>query len=261
MENIKVIGKYLRSCISEGTYAIKSLKNNSSNPIKTITPEQLSNFKKYAQTIGVKQIGFTKIPNELIFKERAVRYENAIVLILEMDKESISKAPSIGAFKTVFETYDSLGIITNKLTQYLRDNNFYAQASHPLGGLVLYPPLAKKAGLGWLGKHGLLITPEYGARQRISAIFTNIENLPFSTENKHKWINEFCNSCNKCIRTCPPKAILDKPIIHKSKRETHIIREKCLPYFVDNYGCSVCLKDCVFSSKDYYTIKEYFVNT
>ena len=254
-----MIGKYLRSCISEGTYAIKSIKDNTNKPSKTITPEQLSEFKKYAESLGVKQIGFTKIPRELIFKERAVQYENAIVLLLEMDKESISEAPSIGTFKTVFETYDSLGIITNKLTKYLRDNNFYAQASHPLGGLVLYPPLAKKAGLGWLGKHGLLITPQFGARQRISAIFTNIENLPFNEENEHAWINDFCNSCNKCIRTCPPKAILGEPIIHKSKRETHIIRAKCLAYFVDNYGCSVCLKDCVFSSKNYYSIKEHFV--
>ena len=171
MQNIKVIGRYLKNCISEGTYAIKSLKENSNSPKSTISTDQLLAFKNYALSLGVKEIGFTKIPRELIFKERAIRYDNAIVLILEMDKESISNAPSIETFKTFFETYDSLGVITNKLTKYLREQNFYAQASHPLGGLVLYPPLAQKAGLGWLGKHGLLITPQFGARQRISAIF------------------------------------------------------------------------------------------
>jgi len=259
MANIKVIGKYLRSCISEGTKAIKSIKKNSKTPKNIITEIELDAFKEYAKTIGVKKIGFTKVSKELIFKERAISYENAIVLLMEMDKKSISKAPSLETFKTVFETYDSLGIATNKLTDDLREHNFYAQASHPLGGLVLYPPLAKKAGLGWLGKHGLLISPEFGARQRISAIFTNIENLPINDENEHKWISKFCDTCNKCIRTCPAHAILEIPIIHESKRETHIERSKCLPYFVENQGCSVCLKECVFSGSNYYKIKEKFL--
>lgn len=258
LQNIKVIGKYLRSCIKEGEFAINSIKNNNKDCSNSITTEQLKNFKEYAKAIGFDGIGFVKIPRELIFKERAVCYDNAIVLIKEMDKTAISKAPSILTLKSVFETYDTLGIITNKLTNYLRKNNFYAQASHPLGGLVLYPPLAQKAGLGWLGKHGLLITPEFGSRQRISAIFTSINNLPYNNDNKHKWIEQFCNTCNKCLRKCPPKAILDKPIIHASKRETHIDRSKCLPYFNENYGCSICLKECVFSYNDYYKIKTNF---
>ena len=259
MQNIKVIGKYLKSCIKQGEIAISSINKNTKTHKKAITQEQLNDFVKYAESLGIKQIGYTKIPRELIFKERAIRYDNAIVLIKEMDKDKIAKAPSIETFKTVFETYDTLGIITNKITNYLRDNNFYAQASHPLGGLVLYPPLAKKAGLGWLGKHGLLITPQFGARQRISTIFTSIENLPFNEGNEHAWIEQFCDSCNKCIRKCPPKAILDKPIIHPSKRETHITRSKCLPYFNENKACSICLKECVFSYANYYKIKDNFI--
>jgi len=258
MQNIKVIGKYLKSCIKQGEIAVNSINNNVASPKNSISEEQLANFVKYAESLGVKQIGYTKIPKELIFKERAIRYDNAIVLIKEMDKEKIAKAPSIETFGAVFETYDTLGIITNKLTDYLRNNNFYAQASHPLGGLVLYPPLAQKAGLGWLGKHGLLITPQYGARQRISAIFTSIDNIPVTDNNDHDWIRQFCEKCNKCIRKCPPKAILDKPVIHASKRETHIIRSKCLPYFNENKGCSICLKECVFSYADYYKVKNNF---
>lgn len=258
LKNIKIIGKHLRSCIKEGELAIKSLEDNNDNFINSITVQQLNAFKKYAKTLGINDVGFAKIPRQLIFKERAICYENAIVLIKEMDKDAISKAPSIATFKTVFETYDSLGILTNKLTDYLRKNNFYAQASHPLGGLVLYPPLAQKAGLGWLGKHGLLITPGFGSRQRISAIFTSITNLPYASNNEHQWIEEFCDKCNKCVRECPPKAIYDIPIIHSSKRETHIDRNKCLPYFNENYGCSICLKECVFSNIDYNTIKARF---
>ena len=260
LQNIKVVGKYLHSCIKEGELAIKSIEDNSENPTTSITTKQLNDFKEYGKSLGIDEIGFTKIPKQLIFKDRAVCYDNAIVFIKEMDKNTISKAPSIETLETVFETYDTLGILTNKLTDYLRKNNFYAQASHPLGGLVLYPPLAQKAGLGWLGKHGLLITPKFGSRQRIAAIFTNIDNLPYHNNNKHQWIEEFCNICNKCVRKCPPKAIFDTPIIHPSKRETHIDRSKCLPYFNNNYGCSICLKECVFSNLDYDEIKTKFDN-
>ena len=259
MENIKIIGKNLRSCISQGMYAVKSVKNNPVNPNNKITHAQLDDLKKYAQTLGIKHIGFTKVPPRLIFQQRGIRYDNAIVLIKEMDKQAISKAPGVETFKTVFETYDSLGIATNKLTAYLQSNNFYAQASHPLGGLVLYPPLAQKAGLGWMGKHGLLITPWFGSRQRISAIFTSAENLPFSDDNQHQWVGDFCEKCKKCIRTCPPNAILHKPVVHASGQQTHIVRAKCLPYFVHNHGCSVCLKDCIFSFKDYHSIKNRFL--
>jgi ferredoxin len=258
LKNYKTIGKFLRSSVSQGMLSIKSLKNNHADPTPEISPQQLKDFELKAKEYGVKAIAYTKIPPELIFQQRAINYDNAIVLIMEMDRSKIAKAPSLSTFKMVFQTYDELGIATNKLTELLRKNNFNAHGSHPLGGLVLYPPLAKKAGLGWLGKHGLLITPQCGSRQRISAIFTNIQNLPFSQSNEHEWIEKFCESCNICIKICPPKAILKTPIIHPSKRETHLDRSKCLPYFVNNHGCSICLKVCPFSNKEYHKIKDKF---
>lgn len=74
-----------------------------------------------------------------------------------------------------------------------------------LGGLVLYPPLAQKEGLGQIGKHGLLIEPKIGPRQRIPSILISFDNLPYSNSIEHQWIEEFCN---RCIKKCPPNAIL-----------------------------------------------------
>ena len=149
-------------------------------------------------------------------------------------------------------------IAENTIIDYLRQKGFGAQGGHPLGGLVLYPPLAVTAGLGWMGRHGLLITPGFGPRQRIAAIFTSIENLPIAENNPHSWISDFCDKCGRCIRTCPPKAIREHPVIHKSGRETHIIREKCLPVFVNQEGCTVCVKECTFSRSRYDDIHKSF---
>lgn len=251
LKNLPVVGKSLRSCVHQGVKAINTISENPKQSLKTIDASRLKEFEEFAKLQGIGALGYAKLPPYLIFKDRAVLYDTAIVLIMEMDKKAVLKAPSLETFKMVMSTYNNLGIITNLLTDKLRNMGFKAQASHPLGGLVLYPPLAVEAGLGWFGRHGLLITPHFGPRQRISAIFVNIDNLPFSQNNKHSWIGEFCESCGKCIRTCPTKAILDQPIEHKSGRKTHIIREKCLPAFVKQEGCTVCVKECAFTQANY----------
>lgn len=238
--------------------AIDTLKKNPSNPKKKITKAELKDVENYAKQIGIDLIGYAKVEPQNVFKEKCVLHENAIVLGMEMNKEKMDTTPSFKAIKEVMHTYNKLGILTNKLTKYLRKLGFAAHARHPLGGISLYPPLAQAAGLAWLGYSGLMISPEFGPRFRISAIYTNIENLPFAKENKHSWIEDYCKKCRKCIRSCPGKAILDEPIIHSSGRITHIIQEKCMPHFTNEYGCSICLKVCPFNNKDYYEIKKNF---
>jgi epoxyqueuosine reductase QueG len=126
-----------------------------------------------------------------------VLYDNAIILAMEMSKEIIDKAPSQATLNMVFDTYDGLGITANKLAAFLRDQGYAAQADHPLGGLVLFPPLAQKAGIGWVGKHGLLITQEYGPRVRLAAVYTNVENFPVAESNNHEWVGDYCEKCGK----------------------------------------------------------------
>jgi ferredoxin len=257
--NIFVVGLRLKSSVHQGMKAIESLRHNPRDPKSTVDAGDLRDFEKRARSLGIGAIGYARLPAELIFRERAVLYDNAIVLLKEMDRDSIARAPSVSTFRMVFETYDSLGKVINVLTEDLRQKGYGAQAGHPLGGLVLYPPLAARAGLGWMGRHGLLITPQFGPRQRIGAIFTSIGNLPFSNENPHAWIEGFCRKCGRCIRTCPPGAIRETPVVHESGRRTHIVREKCLPVFVSQQGCTVCVKECSFTRRSYEDIRRSYI--
>ncbi len=260
LKNMLVVGANLKSCVHEGMKTIKSVAKNPTTPKTDISGADLSAFQDFALRLGVGAVGFAKLPPHLIFRDRAVLFDSAIVMIMEMDQEAIAKAPSLATFKMVMQTYDTLGRITNRLTEKLREMGFGAQASHPLGGLVLYPPLGVEAGLGWLGRHGLLITPQFGPRQRIAAIFTSVQNLPFSRHSEHSWIAEFCQSCGRCIATCPSEAILKEPIEHDSGRKTQIERKKCLPIFVKNEGCTICVKECVFSKRSYNEVREGWQN-
>jgi epoxyqueuosine reductase QueG len=233
----------------------KSLKNNSSHPKDVADEDFFKELEEYAESLEVK-IGFTKLHQKHIFKDNAVLFDNVIILSMEMDKEKINQAPSVETGKMIMNTYNELGIRTNKLAEFIREKGFAAQASHPLGGAVSYPPLAFLAGMGWHGRHGLIITPEFGPRHRLSAILTNITNLPITGNNEYEWIAEYCTTCGRCIETCPGQAIYETPITHPDGRITHIDIEKCFPIFGKDHGCTVCVKECMFNRVGYIKLKE-----
>lgn len=237
----------LLSIIQNIHLSVDSIPRNPTHPEPTVSAEFLEKLREYAHSFRVDQLEYAKLPHDLIFQELGVFFDNAIILAMEMNKEDIEKAPSQATLNMVFDTYDELGKAANKITEFLRDHGYAAQADHPLGGLVLFPPLAQKAGIGWVGKHGLLITPKFGSRLRLAAVYTNIGNLPFADSNMHGWIEDYCKVCGICVQQCPPKAILDESVTHETGRITHISQQKCFEYFAQHYGCSVCVKVCPFS--------------
>ncbi len=232
-------------------YTVKSLNDNPYNPKTEASDKFIEKFERYAHSIGIDTIGYVKVSPSLIFKDKAILYKNAIILIMEMDKKTVDAAPSPETQEMGTVSYDELGKKTNELGKFLRENGFAALASHPAGGFVIYPPLTQKAGLGYTGRHGMLITPEFGPRQRISAIFTSIQNLPFSSVNEHGWIHYFCAKCGKCIKNCPGNAIIEEGSIKNGTLRTKIIKDLC-------HGCTICMRDCSFNRKEYAQIKGKF---
>ena len=68
---------------------------------------------------------------------------------------------------------------------------------------VLEKPLAAKAGLGWVGKHTLVLNEEAGSFFFLGEIFTDI---PF--EPNHDAAEDRCGACRACINVCPTGAII-----------------------------------------------------
>lgn len=235
--------------------SLKSVDKNPSQPATQSSQAAIAELEAFARSLGVADIGYARLSPELVFKNKAVLHENAIMLTMEMDKDKIGTSPSEQSFVEVHGTYHRLGVAANRMADFLRKRGYSAHAGHPLMGLALYPPLAQQAGLGYRGLHGLLITPRFGPRVRLAAVFTSIENLPFGRENPHQWIEEYCSLCKLCARECPPKAILEQPVAHANGLVTCTVNDRCFPYFMDNYGCSICIRVCPFQSQEYATLK------
>lgn len=235
-----------------------TLDENPPDPQTTITAEHLRNFEAQAHSYGIGAIGFTDLPLEAVFQEKAVLFTQVIVLVMEMDADKIARAPSPITFRMVMKSYYDLGQAVEKLVTYLRRHGYAAQGGHPLNGVTLYPLIAQRAGLGQLGANGLLISPQFGPRHRLAAIYTSISNLPNTATDEHTWVRTFCNWCRQCHRKCPSQAIYDQPIIRQSGTISHVDVERCFPVFADQYGCSICIKVCPFNLHPYEQIRDRF---
>lgn len=252
---VKRMLKYGKSAITSKV----SLRNNSQNPKETATKKFIEEFEQYAYSLGVSDMGYTKVPPELVFKDKVALYSNAIVLTLEMDEEKIKKAPSPETHVMIHNTYSDLDDIMHKLASFLRKNGFGAQVSLSRGGIAHYPLLVQNAGLGYRGKHGLAITTKLGPRQRAAVIFTSIDNLLICTENPHEWIKDYCETCGNCVRQCPTGAILTEEVRDENGYLKHLDTNKCMHAFANNHGCSICVKTCIFNNVPYETLRKKFL--
>jgi epoxyqueuosine reductase len=76
---------------------------------------------------------------------------------------------------------------------------------------VLERPLAEKAGLGWVGKHSLLLDEEAGSWFFIGELFLPIQ-LPLDEPKE-----EQCGSCVACLTICPTQAIVAPYVVDSRK--------------------------------------------
>jgi len=111
---------------------------------------------------------------------------------------------------------------------------------------VMEKPLAEAAGLGWQGKHTVLVSREFGSWLFLGAIFTSAALPP---DQPHA---ESCGSCTRCLDICPTKAF-PAPFQLDSRRclaylsvehKGPIPLEFRVPMGNRIYGCDDCLAVC-----------------
>ncbi len=252
--------KALRGALSELS---KSVKSNTSNPYiekTTISEADLNALCVYIEGLGISGIGYTQVNESHMFKDSVVLFKNAIVLTMEMARSEIDLAPSIRTNIEIFRTYYELGKAVNAISDFLRERGYNAQPIAAISNNLNLVVLAKDAGLGGFGKHGLLITETFGPSVRLAAVLTDIENLPKSDTTLHEWIPSFCDHCNACVKGCPAGAIYHTPIKFEDGSEAHIDYKKCALPFSKDFGCTLCIKNCTFYKTQYHKIKNSLEN-
>jgi len=111
--------------------------------------------------------------------------------------------------------------------------------------------VARDAGLGEIGRMGLLMTPRLGPRVRIAVVTTDWPLLP-EKPTRDPAVVDFCRLCLKCAENCPTGSIpFEDQQLVEDVRRWRINAETCFAYWnVIGTDCGRCMAVCPYSHPD-----------
>jgi len=119
-----------------------------------------------------------------------------------------------------------------------------------LSGVFSNKMAAHLAGLGWIGKSCLLVTPEVGPRARWATVLSD---APLEVTGEP--MEERCGDCGECVEICPPRAFTGRPFREEEPRDVRYAAHKCRRYFTKmektagSSVCGLCLYVCPHGRK------------
>jgi epoxyqueuosine reductase len=158
-------------------------------------------------------------------------------------------------------SYDILNIrlnqIASRLASLLQHEGYQAfpiAAAERANGEDMYGLLSHKlaahlAGLGWIGKSCLLVTPEVGPRVRWASVLTDAPLAPGQP------MAERCGTCTECVDICPPHAFTGRNFFSDEPREARYDADKCHAYlrqrkeYIGVRVCGLCVYVCPYGRK------------
>jgi epoxyqueuosine reductase len=116
-------------------------------------------------------------------------------------------------------------------------------------GPLLEKAWAERAGIGWIGKNGCLISQRFGSWVFLALVLTTAD-LPPDPPHVDR-----CGRCDRCLRSCPTDAVVAPRVVDA---------RRCIPYLTIEqwkpipkglgtapwaFGCDVCQDVCPWNSK------------
>jgi epoxyqueuosine reductase QueG len=202
--------------------------------------------KTLARRLGAPLVGVAELTEDALFQGCDPGLRHAICLGMPMDREEMSFAPQPRAAVEVMRTYRALAKVAIRLADEIRAMGWPARAyGNPNCTDILMIPLAVRAGLGELGKHGSLIGAAHGSNFRLAAVLTD---LPLALDRPVDiGVDDLCAVCRRCVEDCPPRAIFEDKQLVRGERKWYVDFDKCIPYFVKTHGCAICIEVCPWS--------------
>jgi ferredoxin len=232
------------------------LKTTPPDPVKT------SRFiSRWLKNTGAHSVGFTRLKDHHLYSHKGRgpssgapienNHPNAIAITVEMDHSMMKSAPLGTSVMESSEQYLRSGVLALKLAVFIRGMGYEATAHIDGRYEVVCPLVAVDAGLGTLGRMGLLMTPDLGPRVRISVVTTDLPLLPSDSKSDPTTMH-FCHLCKKCVVNCPAAAIPEGPMVKIDGSERwQIDSEKCYHFWtVSGTDCGRCISVCPFGHPD-----------
>ncbi len=228
------------------------------NPVQA-SPEEFSRrIKGFAHYIGADLVGTTALDPAHVYSHIGrspgkpgepieLGHDYAAVFAVEMDHAMVRHAPDTATTTETAFKYFEAAKIAMLVARYINVLGYEARAHIDGNYRVLCGPIAVDAGLGELGRLGLLITPEFGPRVRLSVVTTT---LPLTQDRPiHFGVQDFCAFCKKCAENCPSRAIDEgEKGVCRGVEKWQSSQEKCYRFWrLQGTDCAVCMKVCPYS--------------
>jgi ferredoxin len=229
----------------------------------TLSPEATSRYLKHlARFFGARNCGIAEVKDYQVYSHvgrLSDIYGEPIVLIhpyvlvftFEMAEEMVCTAPRAQEVMETAHQYSEAAQTAVQMAAWIRATGYEARA-HIDGNYRLILPLAgRDAGLGEIGRMGLLMTPDLGPRVRLSAVTTTLPLVPDRPGDNLAML-DFCLICRKCAENCPGRAIpLDDRREIDGALRWKINAEKCFQYWnTVGTDCGRCMQVCPYSHAD-----------
>lgn len=240
--------------------------NTEVNPARTPVSDPAAmarHIKRVAQFMGADAVGIAPVDPAYLYVgnlndygiadedrgdpvARAKRYPYAIVCAIAWDYE-LGKAHRhrIGDAAYHF-SQQWAAILLQNLVAYIRELGYAAvlRGAAPM-------PMAVLAGLGEVGRNGMLITEKFGSRVHLYDVI--LTDLPLATDKPiDLGVEEFCKECRKCASTCPTNSVpMGDKVVHNGVEKYKVNWETCyrLRPYVHEYWeiCLTCVTVCPYT--------------
>jgi len=225
-------------------------------------------IRKLALRLGADKVGFADLSayeNEFgISRPLTARYPRAISIGVALLDDVVETIGPDGPTPIYAHHYRQVNALLDRVAfevaRFCASKGFRAlpiPASMTVNeerqlGHISHKAVAVLAGLGWLGKSLLVITPDRGPRVRFTTVLTNAP-LPTGEPMKCR-----CGDCRACVDACPAGAIRDVRFeLRPRRREDALDVQACLSLLeefarrpgIGELVCGICVKACPYGAR------------
>ncbi len=239
-----------------------SIADNEVITPKATIPEDPMILSRHIKRLGyflkADIMGICRLPEYAVYSHDLqgnpidIDYPFAIIIVLSKEYETVSASTGYDwiTMPLSFEVYNRLAYMSHVIARYIRRLGYEAVAEHtakiPVGFQVILPPLLVEAGIGELGRAGIVVNPFLGMHFKAAAVLTNLPLVPDKPIDFG--LQDFCQQCEICADLCPSHSIPSGDKAMYNGYETwKLDAQSCHKFRLSNKKgtlCGRCVKVC-----------------
>jgi reductive dehalogenase len=267
---LTLAGRAIDSLVRQSAFSRDSMPRRWQIPVEPLSgldPAKISEtIKRVAKWFGADLVGISKLDRSWLYSNWGMHtaklsqiakegdplelpegYQYVIAIAVEMDYKDVRRSPAVAPSTDL--GYSKMAFVATSVAEYIRFLGYHSIPSGNDMGLSI--AFGVDAGLGELGRNGLLITEEYGPRVRLCKVFTDMPLVPDKPIDLG--VQHFCERCQRCARDCPAKAIPEGKRTDQPRNRSNnaglskwpLDSEKCINWWHANgTWCTNCVRVC-----------------